>query len=160
MSVNAVCVCVLVNAGGYMPLHTRGWGQSPVSDHVFYLVWDRVSFAVTFARLLGPCTSRDSPVCSPFPCRNTGQQTRNGFMSSGLINANPQACKANTSCPEPSPQLKFVFSLFVLYSMYVEITDSRDQAQVLSSVTATQLSYFVHPKFCLISGCFKMIHDP
>lgn len=122
MSVNAVCVCVLVNAGGYMPLHTRGWGQSPVSVHVFYLVWDRVSFAVTFARLLGPCTSRDSPVCSPFPCRNTGQQTRNGFMSSGFINANPQACKANTSCPEPSPQLKFVFSLFVLYSMYVEIT--------------------------------------
>lgn len=94
-------------------------------------------------------------------------------MSSGFINANPQACKANTSCPEPSPQLKFVCSLFLLHSMCVEIkvqftrdgfpnihTDPRDQAQVLSSMTATQLSYFVYPKFCLISGCFKMAHDP
>lgn len=93
-------------------------------------------------------------------------------MSSGFINANPQAYKANTSCPEPSPQLKFVFSL-LLYSMCVEIkvqftrdgfpnihTDPRDQAQVLSSVTATQLSYSVHPKFYLILGCFKMAHDP
>lgn len=122
MSVNVVCVCVPVNTGGHMPLHTRGWGQSPVSVHVFSLVWDRVSFAVTFARLLGPCTSRDSPVSFPFPCRNTGQQTRNGFIwVLALINANPHACKVSTSWPEPSPQLKFVFSLFLLHSMCAEI---------------------------------------
>lgn len=55
-------------------------------------------------------------------------------------------------------QIPFLFS-FSLHSMRVEVkgqftgvgspnnhTDSRDQAQVLSGLAATQLSYLVHPK--------------
>lgn len=129
-----------------------------MSVHVFYLVGDRLSFAAAHARLLGPCTS--GILLFSIPLQEYWTTDQKCFhMSSGVTNPSPHTCEASTLCPEPSPQLKFPFFSFLLHSMRVEVkgqftgvgspnnhTDSRDQAQVLSGLAATQLSYLVHPK--------------